>query len=204
MRPSPPCLAGIRDEQRSGNNAAASAGRMRTRCTPPNNASRQAPSFGNMPPLTTAVRVSSGICFKLSQRITSPSAPRTPGTSVRNTSTSAWQVIGAGRCHLVGVDVVVLAVKAQCHAGNDRHAAHLPDRQQPAWIGRSNLADKSKIRRGALLARAKYHAIAARKANCGSARVCQSRRPSCLFTLPGQHHQRGIARLRIGNAQTRR
>ena len=56
-----------------------------------------------------------------SQRITSPSAPRTPGTSVRKTSALACAAHGAGGGHLVRVDVVILAVEAESHAGEHRH-----------------------------------------------------------------------------------
>src|SRR5215472_1122143 len=74
---------------KSGRTAAASAGRMRTRLTPWMSASLQALSLGSMPPETTEAFSSAGTCASESQRMTEPSAPFTPGTSVRKTSASA-------------------------------------------------------------------------------------------------------------------
>ena len=50
-----------RELHRSGKEPAASAGKMRTRLTPFNNASRQALNLGNMPPEITALLAISAI-----------------------------------------------------------------------------------------------------------------------------------------------
>src|SRR5271170_7770945 len=52
---------GIRALHRSGSRPASAAGKMRTRLTPCSNASRQALSFGSMPPLITSSLVSAAI-----------------------------------------------------------------------------------------------------------------------------------------------
>src|SRR5665213_3638443 len=82
-----------RELSRSGRTDADPAGRMRTRLTPCVKASLQAFSFGNIPPETTACSSSAGICLSESQRMTLPSAPLTPGTSVRKTRASAFVAI---------------------------------------------------------------------------------------------------------------
>ena len=78
---------------RSGREPAASAGKILTRFTPFSSASRQALSLGSIPPEMTALFAISAIWSMLSHRSTSPSAPFTPGTSVRKTSASAWHAI---------------------------------------------------------------------------------------------------------------
>ena len=180
-----------------------SAGKIRTRCTPPNSASRHAPSFGSMPPLTTAVRVSSGICFNVSQRITSPSAPRTPGTSVRKHQYVGMASHRAGRCHLVRIDVVVFAIEAE----RERWRA-------PGWrpSARSPAASADPT-----------HAISPTYPRSGAVRFLRARntRPSppesptaawpclpmrchqLLIDASSQHHQGRISRFCIRDAQAR-
>src|SRR5256714_7307997 len=67
---------------------------------------------------------------------------------------------GAGRRHLIGIHVVVLAVKAKREARDHRHCMALPQSEDPLWIGGADLADKTQIRIS-LLARAKRGTIAA-------------------------------------------
>ena len=79
-----------RVEQRSGRSAAASAGRMRTRLTPCVQRLAAGVELGQHAAgddlLPSQARESAA---SVSQRITLPSAPLTPGTSVRKTSASA-------------------------------------------------------------------------------------------------------------------
>ena len=156
-----------------------------------------------MPPVMTSSRVSAAIWSMESQRMTLPSAPRTPGTSVRKTSASALQAHGAGGGHLVGVDVVVLAVEAERDAGDDGHGAHLPDGIEPARIGGSDFADEAEVGSGALFAGAKDEAVAAGKSDGGLA-VRAERGDQRLVDAAAEHHQRGVARFGIGDAQAGR
>src|ERR1700722_8882575 len=72
---------------------------------------------------------------------------------------------GTGGSHLVCIDVVVLAVKSQCHRRDDGNGAHRPDGIQPAWICCCDLADKAKIGDGLFLASTEDMAISARKSD---------------------------------------
>ena len=135
-----------RELTRSGRELAASAGRMRTRLTPFKRASRQALSLGNIPPEMTA---DLAICsFDAGDVGEEDERVRLGGD-------------GAGGGHLVGVDVVVLAVEAECDGGDDGHGVHLPDGFEPQRVGGGDLADEAEVWHGLLLAGAEDVAVAA-------------------------------------------
>ena len=132
--------------------------------------------------------------------MTSPSAPLTPGTSVRKTSASALRADGAGRGHLVGVDVVVLAVEAERDGGDDGDGAHLPDGFEPARVGGDDLADEAEVGGGVLFAGAEDVTVAAGEADGGLA-VRAERGDERFVDAAGEDHQRGVAGLGVGDAE---
>ena len=157
-----------RVERRSGSclEAAASAGKIRTRLTPWVRASRQALSLGSMPPGETTIAFSSaGIWSSESQRMTFAVSTFDAGDVGEEDQRVGLGADGAGRGHLVGVDVVVLTVEAERDRGDDGHCAHLPDGFEPAWIGGGDLTDKAEVGYGLLLAGAEDMAIAAGEAD---------------------------------------
>ncbi len=79
-------------------------------------------------------------------------------------------------------------------------ASHLPDRFEPAGIGRGNLADEAEVRVGLLLARAKDVTIAAGEPN-GSLAMRSDGGNQRFVDAARKNHQRGIPRLGIGDAQ---
>ncbi len=68
---------------------------------------------------------------------------------------------GAGGGHLVGVDIVVLAIEAEGDGGDDGNGAHGPDGFEPAGIGCGDLAYEAEVGGGFLFACAKDVAVAA-------------------------------------------
>ena len=107
---------------------------------------------------------------------------------------------GAGGGHFVGVDVVVLAVEAESHGGEDGHAVQLPDGFEPARIAGGDLADKAEVGRGALFAGAEEQAVAAGEADGGLAERAE-RGDQALVHLAGEDHQRDVAGFGVGDAQ---
>ncbi len=76
---------------------------------------------------------------------------------------------GAGGGHLVGVDVVVLAVEAESDGGDDGDGSHGPDGFEPSRVGCGDLPDEAEVRVGLLLASAEDVAISAGEADCSLA-----------------------------------
>ena len=189
-----------RVEIRLGSDAADPAGKMRTRLTPWVRASRQAWSLGSMPPVMTEVDSRPGISCNLSQRMTSPSAPLTPGTSVRKTKGVGVGGDGAGGGHLVGVDVVVFAVEAEGDGGDDGNSVHLPDSFKPFGVGGGDFADEAEVGGSLLLAGAEDMAVAAREAHGGDADLAE-RGDERLVDAAGEDHERGVAGFGVGDAE---
>src|SRR5579862_922250 len=104
--------------------------------------------------------------------------------------------------HFIGVHVVVLAVCSQCQRRQNRNPALLPQRLDPAGLRKANLAHKSQIiPTYHLLAGTEAHAVATAKSN--RRHPCSlNRSHHLLVDHPAQHHERDIASLGIGHAQT--
>ena len=107
---------------------------------------------------------------------------------------------GGGGGHLVGVDVVVLAVEAERDGGDDGDGAHGPDGVEPLGVGGGDLADEAEVVLGLLLARAEDVAVAAGEADGGDAelRECGDER---LVDAAAEDHERGVAGLGVGDAE---
>ena len=108
---------------------------------------------------------------------------------------------GAGRGHLVGVDVVVLAIKAERHRAEDGHAVRLPYGFDQARIAGSNFAHKAEVGRGAFFARAEAQPVSAGE-SYGRLTDRSQRGDQSFIHLAGKDHQRHVARLGVGDAQT--
>ena len=107
---------------------------------------------------------------------------------------------GAGGGHLVGVDVVVLAVEAEGDGGDDGDRAHRPDRFEPA--GSVAAISPTKPRSGSvffLRARKTWPSPPERPT---ADWPCEpSAATSDLLTRPAEHHERGVAGLGVGDAE---
>ncbi len=189
-----------RVEQRSGNSAAASAGRIRTRLTPWVRASRQALSLGNMPPETTCCLFHGGDLCEGEPAHDVAVGSFDAGYVGEKDERVGLGADGAGGGHLVGVDVVVLAVEAERDRRDDGDGTHRPDGFEPARIGGGDLADEAEVGVGLLLAGAKDVAVAAGETDGGlavGAEGCDER----FVDAAGENHQRGVAGLGVGDAQ---
>ncbi len=107
---------------------------------------------------------------------------------------------GAGGGHLVGVDVVILAVEAEGDGRDDGDGTHLPDGFEPARVGRGNLADEAEVGVGLLFACAEDVAVAAREPHGGLADLAE-RGDEPLVDAAGEDHEGGVAGFGIGNAE---
>ena len=90
---------------------------MRTSETPPARARLAASSFRIIPPETLCRRIRSSISVpRTARRTFSPSS--TPATSVRENQAVGANEFRGGSGHVIGIDVVELAVGAQAQAGS--------------------------------------------------------------------------------------
>src|SRR5260370_12556671 len=109
---------------------------------------------------------------------------------------------GAGRGHLVGINVVLLAIHAKRQAENLWDTATTPNRFDPTCIGRANLSDESQVMGGTVLfAGAERQAISAAHSHRLTADRSELRH-HLLIDSAGQHHERDITGLAIGDPQT--
>src|SRR6516225_87257 len=106
----------------------------------------------------------------------------------------------AGRGHLVGIHVVVLAVEAQREAGDHRNNSGAPQALDPLAIHRADLAHVAKIGL-LLLSGAEDAQVAAADADGRLASVADGRH-QLLIELPSQHHHGDVAGLRISDPQS--
>src|SRR5579863_6868185 len=108
----------------------------------------------------------------------------------------------AGRCHLIGIDVVVFAIRTESHGRQDRNSSRTPDGFDPARLGIADFSNKSQIAACILfLARSESHAIGATETNGSTPRSYDCRDQALIYD-PGQHHQSDVAGLGIGDAQS--
>ena len=107
------------------------------------------------------------------------------------------------RGHVIGVDVVKLAVGAQSHAGSDGHKSRTPERAQEIDIHFGEIADKSE----AAFAIVDLHRFGEKARGVGRAdadgRLSGQRNRARQFLIEqaGKHHDGRVARLAIGDAQ---
>src|SRR5437879_6774204 len=107
----------------------------------------------------------------------------------------------ASRRHLVGVDVVILAIRADRDTGDHRNSALPPDGFHPARLNHRDLADKPEIVSIAIfLACPEHHAVSAAQADRRlSSRA--NRGNQALVDNAREYHERNIPGFRIGHAQ---
>ena len=189
-----------RVEKRSGRRFATSAGRIRTRLTPWVRASRQAFSFGNMPPETICCFSSAGICSEGEPAHDVAVCALDSGDIGEEDEGVGLGANGAGGGHLIGVDVVVLAVEAEGDGGDDRDSAHGPDGFEPLGVHGGDLTDEAEVGIRFLLAGAEDVAVAAREAD-GGLTVRADSSDEGLVDPAGEDHQGGVAGLGVGDAQ---
>src|ERR1700679_199010 len=107
---------------------------------------------------------------------------------------------GAGGGHLVGVDVVVLAVEAEGDGRDDGDCAHGPDGFEPAWIGGGNLAYEAEVGVGFLFASAKDVTVASGEADSGLPMRTDGGDEG-LVDAAGEDHDGGVAGFGVGDAE---
>ncbi len=114
---------------------------------------------------------------------------------------SAWQATAQADSHLVRIHVVVFAIRTQRHRRQHRNSALAPDGIQPARLDRTDFSDISQVvALRLLLASAERHAVAAAESDRGTSGGDDGR-DQTLVHHSGEHHQRDIAGLRVGDSQ---
>src|SRR5579864_1691714 len=107
---------------------------------------------------------------------------------------------GTRRSHLIGVDIVVLAVRAKRQRRQNWNPSLLPKRLNPARLGKTNLTNKSQIVSTHVFpACAERHSISTAESN---GRHTGSLDGSNQFLVhhAAQHHERYIASLGVSDA----
>src|SRR6185369_2888378 len=104
------------------------------------------------------------------------------------------------RSHAVGIHVVVLAVGAQCDAGDNWNRTVLPQSFEPLRLDTTNVADKAEI--NFALALRSTHALKVSAAK-SKRRLpgASDRRDQLLIQLAGQDHDSDVAGIGVGDAE---
>src|SRR5262249_36399716 len=113
------------------------------------------------------------------------------------------QVLGAGRRHVVGVDVVELAIGAETQAGGHRHHPPAPERFEEFQVDASQVADKAKPAGHLVM----YHRF--RQEACGVTCTNADGRVAsfgngcgeALVEQATQHHDSDVAGFAVGDTQ---
>ncbi len=168
--------------------------------TPWVRASRQALSLGNIPPETTCCFFQGGDLGEGEPAHDVAVRAFDAGDVGEEDEGVGLGADGAGGGHLVGIDVVVLAVEAECDRGDDGNSAHRPDGFEPAWVGCGDLADEAEVGVGLLLAGAEDVAVAAGEADRGLAMRAEGGDEG-FVDAAGEDHQGSVAGLGIGDAE---
>ena len=131
--------------------------------------------------------------------MTAPSAPRTPGTSVRKTTRLAHSARARSPGEGIGVDVEDLAVRAEDDAGDDRDQAVVEERPQRGRVNALGLPYQPNIRLG-LAAGAHQPAIHAADADGRNAGGVEEGH-KLLVDGAGKHHDGQLQGFVVSDAQ---
>src|SRR5271165_1891444 len=106
---------------------------------------------------------------------------------------------GASGRHLIGINVVVFAVSPESERRENRNAALLPQRFDPAGLGKADFTDESEIISShQFLAGAEGHAVSAAEADSRHSGSL-NRSHHSFVDQPAEHHEGDIASFRVGD-----